>query len=249
ACRRSDRRNPPAAAPAWRQARRDKTHWSAPNRRRGSRNGRAWSGSRLPFLSQQAAAFAIPAALALGLALVVQFLAAGERDLDFGAPLLVEVELERDDGHTLALDGAGEATDLALMQQQLARPFRRMIEAARLQVFGNVGIDQPDFATARVGVGLADRGLAVAQRLHLGAGQHNAGLEGFTDLVIETRPAVVGDNLEAALLFGGHHSSLFRPFLPRRARRRQHGAARKICAINTLDGYPETHLKRPGGAP
>ena len=58
------------------------------------------------------------------------FLPRAERDLDLGAALLVEIKLERHDGHALALDRAGQLVDLALMQQQFARPLRRVIEAA-----------------------------------------------------------------------------------------------------------------------
>jgi hypothetical protein len=38
------------------------------------------------------------------------------------------------------------------MQQQLARPLRRVIEAVGLQVFRNVRIDQPNLAATGVGV-------------------------------------------------------------------------------------------------
>src|SRR4029453_1887479 len=54
--------------------------------------------------AQQPAALAFPAALLLGLALVVELLAAGERKLDLGAPFFVEIELERHERHALALD-------------------------------------------------------------------------------------------------------------------------------------------------
>src|SRR5208282_3084097 len=81
----------------------------------------------------QAAAFALPAALLFRLALVVEFLAAAERDLDLGAPLVVEEHLERYDGHALAVDRGGELVDLATVQQELARSLRRMIEPAGLE--------------------------------------------------------------------------------------------------------------------
>src|SRR5215510_12195537 len=93
---------------------------------------------------QQPPALALPGALLLGLTLVVELLAARERELDLGAALLVEIELERHQRHALALDCARELVDLALVQQQPARPLGEMVEAAGLQVFGNVGIDQPD---------------------------------------------------------------------------------------------------------
>src|SRR5450631_341182 len=110
----------------------------------------------------QAAAFAVPAALLFGLSLVVKLLAAAERDLDLGAPLVVEEHLERDDGHALAVDRGRELVDLAPVQQQLARPLRRVVETARLEVFGDIGIDQPDFTAPGIGIGFGDGRLALA---------------------------------------------------------------------------------------
>src|SRR5262245_47499480 len=97
----------------------------------------------LSLLTQQPAALALPAPLAFRLPLVMQFLAAGERDLDLGAALVVEIELQRDDRHAFAFNRTCKLVDLALVQQELAWPLGRVIEAARLQVLGNIGIDQP----------------------------------------------------------------------------------------------------------
>src|SRR5215470_17720255 len=157
-------------------------------------------------LPHQPAALAIPVALALGLTLVVQLLALGECDLDLGAALLVEIELERNEGHALALDRAHELVDLPLVQEELARTFRRVVEAAGLQIFRHVGVDQPDLAAARVGVGHGDRRLARAQRLHLAAGQRNAGLEHLADMIVEARLAIIGDHLQGALAFLASHA-------------------------------------------
>src|ERR1700722_6085671 len=95
------------------------------------------------FEPHQAAALALPASFLFGLALVVELLAAAERDFDLRAPLVVEEQLERHDGHALAVDRYRELVDLATVQQQLARPLRRMIEPAGLEVFRDVGVDQP----------------------------------------------------------------------------------------------------------
>src|SRR5204863_3544998 len=151
-------------------------------------------------------ALALPGARLFGLALVMQLLAAGERQLDLGAALLVEIELERHDGHPLALDRAAELVDLTPVEEQSARALGGVIEAAGLQIFGNVGVDEPKVPAARVGVGLADRGLAGAQRLHLAAGERDASLEHFADLVVEARLAVVGDDAQLAVGFRRHGS-------------------------------------------
>src|ERR1700751_4744805 len=93
--------------------------------------------------AHQAPLLAVPAALLLGLPLVVQLLAARERDLELGPALLVEIQSERHDRHALALDPAGELVDLPAVEQQLARPLGRMIEAAGLQIFRDIGVDEP----------------------------------------------------------------------------------------------------------
>src|ERR1044072_1079079 len=155
-----------------------------------------------PLLPQQPPLLALPVALLLGLALVVQLLAARQREFDLGAALLVEIELERHERHSLALDRADQLVDLALMQQQLARALGRVIEAPGLQIFHDVRVDQPDLAAARIGIGLRDRRLADAQRFHLAAGQRDAGLELLADLVIETALAVLGDDLVMRFCLG-----------------------------------------------
>src|SRR5260221_495739 len=75
-------------------------------------------------LPQQPAALAGPVALLLALALVVQLLALGERNLDLGAAFVVEIDFQRHDRHALALDRAHQLVDLTLMQQELAWPLR-----------------------------------------------------------------------------------------------------------------------------
>src|SRR5688572_7552408 len=52
---------------------------------------------------EQARALALPVAVLDRLALVVRLLAGGQRDLDLGAALLVEIDLQRHDGAALAL--------------------------------------------------------------------------------------------------------------------------------------------------
>src|SRR6516164_3017388 len=130
-----------------------------------------------PFGPQQAAALAFPTALLLGLTLVMQLLAARERKLQLGAAFLVEIELERHERHTLALDRSDELVDLAAVQEELAQALGRVIEAAALEVFGDVGIDQPDLPGAGIGIRFCDRCLSLAQRFHLRPGERDAGLE------------------------------------------------------------------------
>src|SRR5262249_28565796 len=143
-------------------------------------------------------------AILLGFTLVVELLAAGERQLELGAALVVEIKLERHQRHPLALDRTHEPVDLAAVQQELADTLRRVIEAAGLQVFRNVCVDEPDLTAARIAVGFRDRSLAAAQRFPLGAGERDSGLEGLADLVVEPRLAVLRDDTNLAVRFRGH---------------------------------------------
>ena len=89
------------------------------------------------------------------------------------------------------------------MQEQLARPRRLVIGAAALRIFGDMSVDQVERATALVRrIGIGDVGPPRAQRLHLGAGQHEAGLERVLDRVVEAGFAVFGDELAALALLG-----------------------------------------------
>ena len=62
-------------------------------------------------------------------------------------------------------------------------------------VLGDVQADEPGLALAHVRVRLLQRRLAVAQRLHLGPGQHEAGLDLVEEVVVVPRAAVVDDQL------------------------------------------------------
>src|SRR6184192_3672357 len=157
--------------------------------------------ARLTLGPQQPSALPLPAALFLGFTLVVQLLATRERKLKLGAAFLVEIKLERHKRHALALDSAYKLVDLAAVKQELAHPLGSMVEAAALQIFRDIGVDEPELTAARIGVGFGDRCLACAQRFHLGAGKGDAGLEGLADLVVEARLPVLGDHTHLAVRF------------------------------------------------
>src|SRR6516165_9051174 len=74
-----------------------------------------------------------------------------------------------------------------------------MIETIGLQIFRNIGINQPDLATARIRVGFGDGGLALPKRFDFGAGQCKSGLKDLVDKIIETRLAIVGDHAKLSL--------------------------------------------------
>src|SRR5262249_16672440 len=147
----------------------------------------------------------LPVALGCVLALVVQLLALRERQLQFRLAARIKIELERNDGHPLALDGGGKLVDLALVQQQAAGPAWLVLKktAGRL-VVRNKGIEEKEAPLCRGGIALGDVGLAGAQCLYLGARQRNPGLVGVFDVVGKARLAVLSDALAALLPVGRH---------------------------------------------
>ena len=106
----------------------------------------------LALVAHQPAAFALPVACLLALALVVDLLALGERNLDFRPPPLIEVEFQGHDGHAVALHGADQPVHLTAVQEKLSRALRLVVEAVGLQIFRDVGVDQPDLAAFRANV-------------------------------------------------------------------------------------------------
>src|SRR3954451_1712659 len=126
--------------------------------------------------AQQPAALALPTALLLGFALVVQLLAAREPYLDLGAAFFIEVELERHQGHSLALDRPHELVDLGSVKEKLADALGGMIKTAALEIFRNIGIDEPYLPVAGIGIRFCDCRLALTQRLHFRPGESDAGL-------------------------------------------------------------------------
>ena len=83
-------------------------------------------------------------------------------------------------------------------------PCAFMVEAVGLQIFGNIGVDQPDLAVLGIRIGLRNRGLAIADRLHFRAGQRNPGFDRVLDRIVEPGLAVFGYDLDRALVLLGH---------------------------------------------
>src|SRR5262245_23956334 len=213
------RRSPSGREPAGSAAFQDRARTSkAPGRSKPT-------ASASPLGAQEPTAFAFPRPFLFGFALVVELLAARQRQLDLGAALGVEVELEWHHRHALSLDSGGELVDLAAVQQELARALGLVVEAARLQIFRNIGVIEPQVSFARSRVRLADARLALPQRLHLCAGERQPGLDHVTDLIVEAGLAVVGHDFEVRIGFGRHagpRSAGFIIYQVRRERRRAH---------------------------
>src|SRR5262249_4723157 len=158
---------------------------------------------RSAFLPHQPPTLALPRTLLFSLTFVIEFLATSQGELDLGTAFLIKIEFERHQSHALALDRTDQSADLAPVQQQFSWPFRRMVEAVGLQIFRNIGIDKPDFAATRIGVGFGDCRFALSQRFDLGARQRQTGLKCFVNKIIEACLAIIGDDAQLSFRFVG----------------------------------------------
>jgi hypothetical protein len=127
----------------------------------------------------------------------------GERDLHLA---VLEIQLRRHQGEAL-LDGlANQLPDLVLVQQQPALPPGVVIHVPAVRVGVDVHVVQPHLAPLHLGVAVAQVRPPLADALHLGAEQRDAGLERLEDVVIVKRLAVVGNHRLGGIVRLGHHA-------------------------------------------
>src|SRR5579862_2281607 len=127
------------------------------------------------------------------LALVVQPAAAYEGELDLGLAV-AEVQGERDHRERLLLAPAHELVDLLAVDEELALPVGVVgSPAGRELPLRDMDAEEPELAVLHAGVCVGELRLAVAERLHLTASQHDPGLERLEDVVVVTGATVGGD--------------------------------------------------------
>src|ERR1044071_5979444 len=95
-------------------------------------------------LAHQSALLPLPVFLLLMLPLVVRLAPARQSKLDLGPAAAVEIDGERHEGHALTGDGAEHLPNLALVEEQFARPLRLVVEAVAVAEFGHVRVCQTD---------------------------------------------------------------------------------------------------------
>jgi [CysO sulfur-carrier protein]-S-L-cysteine hydrolase len=157
--------------------------------------------------------------------------AAGEADFDLGPPLL-EVHLEGNNGQGLGPGFFEDAVDLVAVEEQFAFAVGVVAPEAHCEAPGrHVRLEEPHLAVVHPGVGLANDGLTLAQRLHA--------LEGFQNVVVVTGAAIGGDYPVAVavrLRLGAALLDLFRPghliIVPTRAFGRR-GYDARVLTITT----------------
>src|SRR5579859_1430116 len=164
---------------------------------------------RLPFFKR---AFKVTAVFTLGDngPLVVLASTARQGNLDFGATLL-EIHLRRHNRIATLAHFAHQLGDFLFVQQKFARAAWFVSEGRGVViVFGNVHLQQPQFAAALLDKTITQGGAVRAQGLDFRSHQYQAGLVAFAQVVIMPGTAVGGD-LFVFRFFFGHSESI--PFL------------------------------------
>src|SRR4029077_12463965 len=160
----------------------------APRARRTLRR----SASLAPRVAACAVHLALRMALRDGLSLVVRLLAAPDPEQQLGAAL-GEVELQRHERVALLLERLPELLDLGAVEQQLALPHRVQVPAIALLVGWDVELHHPRLAVLDRGPGLLEARLPRPEALHLGACEHEPGLDRVEDRVVVRGLAILRD--------------------------------------------------------
>lgn len=132
----------------------------------------------------------------------MKFFALGEGQLAFGA-IAAEINLQRNQSEPALLDATYQFIKLAAMKQELAGAHGAVIPDSAGAVFGNVGVHEPDFAGARLGVGFAEGGFAFAKSFDLGADQNDPGFDFIEDMVVVRGGAILRDDANSTVLIAG----------------------------------------------
>src|SRR5580700_3037042 len=129
-------------------------------------------------------------------ALVVRVLALGESQLDLGAAVF-EIDFQGNDRIALLAHAAPQLIDLAPMHQEFARAGFLVAELAGRSVGADVDALEKRLPVFDARVAVAQICAMSAQRLDLGAGEREAGLEGLLDEEVVASLAVVNVQLES----------------------------------------------------
>src|SRR5450432_161569 len=149
------------------------------------------------------------------ISLVPLLLAVHERELGLHAALLL-VQGQRHQSVPLLLDLAGEAVDLAPVEQQLSPPPRLVVPPVRVRVDTDVRPVQPGLVLVDLAERVDERDLAVADRLDLRPHEHEPRLEDLVDVIEVPRLPVAREHLR--LLGFGSRLLGHGPNIPRRRR-------------------------------
>src|SRR5581483_1196737 len=142
---------------------------------------------------------AVVLVLLQGLPLVVELLPLGRPEEHLAVPAL-PVELERHDREPLGLRRLGEPLDLAAVEEQPPRAVGDVLGVAGVRVGRDRHAEEARLAVVDARVGLVERDLAVAERLHLAPREDEARLDLLDDEVVVERLLVPRDDLLAVVV-------------------------------------------------
>src|SRR5579872_394875 len=111
---------------------------------------------------------------ALGLALVVQFFASGDRQFTLNAAFL-EVHFCRDERQALFPRLAQELVNLLAVEQQFTAPCWFVVFAVPVGVVADMGVHQPGFVADHFGEAILELDLAALGRLHFSPREDKSG--------------------------------------------------------------------------
>lgn len=126
---------------------------------------RTLKGSEPDLLHPAHFPFAIP--FFDGLPLVVRFFTLGEGDLQFGDASVGEVKAVGNDGHSFFLDAAFQFFEFAAVEENLAGATGFVVGVGPVLVFGDVHAFDIELAILKIAVGVAQVGIALANRFDL----------------------------------------------------------------------------------
>ena len=216
--------------------------------RDGARGRRGWIGRQLDPVAPSLTIIPIaqgsldvPARLPVGggVALVVELLPTRDPKIDFG-PSVAEGEAQGDDGHPFLLGAGAKLTDLSLVDEELSWTVGLMVRSVAVTVGGDVRADQPELVALDPRVGFRDGDFAIANRLDLGPGQHEPGLDRVLNVVLVEGATIRGDHTvtrSPVRLFLGAGGAFRRHSADYRRRHRQRQSTRPCAGLEPRGGH------------
>jgi hypothetical protein len=151
------------------------------------------TGAIRSVLSHRAPGFSLLRALPERFSLVMELLAAGERESDFESAA-AKVEIEGNQGKTLLLNLADEPSNLLRVEEELPRSLGILVPTPRRIVWRDVERVKPDFPALNPGEGVLEGNLPLPERLYLRTYQNHPGLPAIEDRILVTSLSVRSDD-------------------------------------------------------
>ena len=145
---------------------------------------------------------------------VVQLFSLAESHENFRTTVLIEIETEWHERQSFFVSPHCKSAILAAVHEQLARPFRLVVEMVGLAVLRDVRPDEPNLAFDDAAISLRERNRSDSQTFDLATDQHNSTFECVKNGIIVPRFAVFTDHplvrifRNFFLLFGWHERNL-----------------------------------------